>query len=99
VRRTAKGLIRKKKGISAPGKPPANHTGRLRELIFFGLDISNRSVAIGPLKFRDGKAPKLLEFGGTTTVNRKPATYRPRPFMGPHSRRNDRSCRRCGPAP
>ena len=43
---------------------------------------------IGPVRFKQGEAPNLLEFGGTakrvrTGGKQVIATYRPRPFMGP----------------
>ena len=88
VRRTAKGLIRKRKGISKPNNPPSSHTGKLRDLIYFGYDSSSKSVVIGPQLFSaargGGKSPSILEFGGTESRGRgRPAHYSPRPFMGP----------------
>lgn len=97
VRRRAKGLVRKRKRVSEPGRPPSSHAGHLKRLIFFGYDRAASSVVIGPLLFRSRSSPtvpELLEFGGVVTRERKgrrrraPGTrrtmrYRPRPFMGP----------------
>jgi len=94
VRRRAKGLVRKRKRVSRPGEPPSSHAGHLRRLIFFGYDRAASSVVIGPLRFGQGEAPALLEFGGIVTRERKAGRgrtmgarrtmrYRPRPFMGP----------------
>ncbi|MFI4860257.1 MAG: hypothetical protein ACIAXF_06200 [Phycisphaerales bacterium JB063] len=87
VRRGAKSSIRKRKSVSAPGSPPSSHTGLLKRLIFFVFDPRRRSVVIGPVGFRKSEAPELLEYGGSTTVERRgkreQANYRARPFMGP----------------
>lgn len=90
VRRTARSSIRKRKRISEPGSPPSSHTGLLKKFIFFGYDVSQRSVVIGPERLSQkgrGEAPHLLEYGGTGTVERKSkrqrAKVRARPFMGP----------------
>lgn len=75
VRRTAKGLIRKRKKPAPPGRPPSSHTGVLREFIYFAYDPDVDSVIIGPAKtnqvfFSDsgkpvtGTVPSVLEFGG-----------------------------------
>ena len=76
IRRRAKSSIRRRKGISQPGQPPHSHAGHLRRLIFFG-----------PVPFKQGEAPRLLEFGGTVTRRtrrrRRRMTYRKHPFMGP----------------
>lgn len=83
VRRTAKGLIRKRKGVAAHGQPPSSHVGTLKRLIFFGFDSGKRSVAIGPTAFGKAEAPGLLEFGGTAQRNGKSAKYAGNPFMKP----------------
>ncbi len=91
IRRTAKGLMKsggKKGKVAAPGQPPRVHAGQLKDLLFFGFDTSKSTVVIGPVKFKEGEAPGLLEFGGTTTRkgrDGKPytATYRGNPFMQP----------------
>lgn len=95
VRTAARSSIRKRKRISAPGKPPSSHQGLLKKLIFFGYDREKQTVVIGP-ELLHGKATagatELLEHGGRTTVRGKRgrrarrrivATYTPRPFMGP----------------
>lgn len=88
VRQRAKTSIRKRKAISASGSPPSSHAGHLKRLIWFAYDPHARSVVIGPVQFKEGVAPKLLEFGGKGSVKRKSgktvsANYSPRPFMGP----------------
>lgn len=91
VRQRARTSIRKRKGTSAPGKPPHSHVGLLRRFIFFGYDPRKRSVVIGPtaLSNSNGEAPSLLEYGGTTRIRdtrngrRRTARFRGRPYMGP----------------
>ena len=83
VRRRAKSSIRRRKRISRPGEPPSSHAGHLRRLILFGYDRAAESVVIGPLRFKRGEAPPLLEFGGTAQRGRRRMRYRARPFMGP----------------
>jgi len=90
VRRTARSSIRKRKNPSAPGDPPSSHTGLLKRFIWFGYEPAKRSVVIGPARLTQkgrGEAPSLLEYGGTTRLERrgkrKRAKVRPRPFMGP----------------
>ena len=65
IRQRAKTSIRKCKGISRPGDPPHSHAGHLRRLIFFAWDAITESMVIGPVPFKEGEAPSLLEFGGT----------------------------------
>lgn len=102
IRRRARSSIRKRKKVSRPGEPPSSHaTNRTLSIknILFGFDAVNESVIVGPVTLRrgSGKAPSLLEFGGSTTTIRrgrrdtfggraitsKRVKYRPRPFMGP----------------
>ena len=93
VRRTARSSIRKRKKPSQPGKPPSSHTGLLKRFIFFGYDLSRKSVVIGPARLSErgrGEAPSILEYGGATMVTtrgrkkkRKRSRIRARPFMGP----------------
>jgi len=88
VRRRARSSMRKRKTISAPGKPPSSHTGRLRGLILFGYDRQGESVVIGPKATGDrGQAGETLEHGKTVTRRqgrrRRCVRYRARPFMGP----------------
>lgn len=89
LRQTARRSIRRRKGTSRPGSPPRSHAGQLRDLLFFSYDAELESLVVGPVRFRKGNAPHLLEFGGKIkrtdrrTGARKQARYRPRPFMGP----------------
>ena len=83
VRRRAKSSIRRRKRISRPGRPPSSHAGHLKRLILFGYDRGADSVVIGPLRFRRGEAPPLLEFGGRARRSGRRMRYRARPFMGP----------------
>lgn len=91
VRLTAKRSMRRHKGASSPGKPPHAHVGRLRDLIFFGLDSATNSVVIGPSLLNGSSRkggqtlPALHEFGGKRFNSRtgRDAVYEPRPYMGP----------------
>lgn len=71
VRTRARSSIRKRKATSKPGQPPSSHEGSLRRLLFFAYDASARSVVVGPVPFRRGEAPELLETGGTVTRRRR----------------------------
>lgn len=93
VRRSARSLIRKRKAIASPGSPPSDHGGALKKLLFFAFDPRASSVVIGPEKFGEGKAPGLLEFGGSTTIQFRSgrtaqAKYHPFPYMGPALKAN-----------
>jgi len=70
IRQRAKTSIRKRKGTSAPGEPPYSHEGSLRKFIFFGYDPGTESVVVGPVGFKRSDAPHVLEFGGTTVIER-----------------------------
>jgi len=92
VRQRTRSSIRKRKRSSRPGEPPSSHTGLLRRFILFGYDRQRESVVVGPVGFRRSKAPRVLEFGGRTTVEtrrpgrrRKKRTVRiaARPYMRP----------------
>jgi len=88
VRQRAKTSIRKRKGISPPMHPPYSHVGLLRQFIFFAYDEERKSVVIGPTLLRSGsEVPRLLEYGGETTIKKHGkallARYRPRPYMRP----------------
>lgn len=88
IRQRARTSIRSRKKISAPGSAPSSHAGHLKRLIWFAYDPKAQSVVIGPMRFKEGEAPNLLEFGGTAQRRHRGgknfiATYRPRPFMGP----------------
>lgn len=76
--------------VSKPGSPPLSHTGLLKKNIFFVYDDAIKSVVVGPILLNaksGGKAPRLLEHGGTDQRKTKKSTvvavYQPRPFMGP----------------
>lgn len=83
VRTRAKSSIRKRKTSAPPGSPPSSHAGDLKRLIFFAYDANTKSVVVGPVAFRKGEAPRLLEHGGTATRRGKPAHYRGNPTMLP----------------
>lgn len=89
VRTRSRTSIRKRKGISPPGKPPHSHTGLLRDLIFFSYDQDRQSVVIGPVRLGrgTGEAPAALEYGGRSTIRRRGKSVRvtigPRPYMQP----------------
>jgi len=87
VRTRAKTSIRTRKKSSPPGQPPSSHAGDLKRLIFFAYDTEGKSLIVGPIPFRKGEAPRLLEHGGTTTVKTKSGSkvtrYRGNPFMAP----------------
>jgi hypothetical protein len=87
VRRTAKGLIRRRKKISEPGQPPTNRTGFLRDMIVFGYDRDALSTVIGPLPLNGETGAPLLEYGGTAMRyiggKRQLCNYKARPFMDP----------------
>lgn len=83
VRTRARSSIRTRKAISLPGQPPSSHEGSLRRLILFAWDEATRTVVVGAAAFKAGRAPGLLEFGGTTTRGSRTLNYRPRPYMKP----------------
>ncbi len=72
IRQTARGLIRKRKKSSLPGRPPAGHDQEfLKNNIFFGFDEGAQTLVAGPAKLnmrRAGNIPEILEKGGTGTV-------------------------------
>jgi len=81
TRRRAKSSIRDSKKSALPGKPPRSHKGDLRRLIYFAYDSGRQSVVIGPVKFRRGEAPPLLEHGGVI-VRRKRVRTKGKPATG-----------------
>lgn len=97
IRKTARRSIRRRKGTSEPGSPPRSHAGQLRDLLVYGYEPYAQTVVIGPLPFKEGEAPQLLEFGGTVArqlphirhgAPRRPGgrrrmVYAKRPFMAP----------------
>lgn len=69
VSRSQKQSIRSRKGISEPGQPPSSHTKLLKNNIFFYYDPKTETVVSGPVKLnKPGRAPELLEKGGTATL-------------------------------
>ena len=84
-------LKAQREASAAPGQPPKNVKGQLKQHLFFQYDAASRSVVIGPEKLGAGVAPAALEYGGpsvtktrrrnTTTVRR--VSIRPHPYMGP----------------
>lgn len=68
IRQRSRTSIRPRKGSASPGTPPHSHEGSLRRLILFGYDPRSDSVVVGPVGFRRSVAPRVLEFGGKTTV-------------------------------
>ena len=66
VRTAMKGLIRSRKKSARPGSPPHSHTGLLKSMIFFQYESENKTVVIGPKKFKSNNptTPEVLEFGG-----------------------------------
>jgi len=87
VRTRAKTSMLERETSSPPGKPPRSWAGDLKRLIFFAYDPGSKSLVVGPIPFRKGEAPRLLEHGGTTTVKTKSGSkakrYRGNPFMAP----------------
>lgn len=87
VRQRARSSIRTRKKSSPPGQPPSSHEGSLKRLIFFAYDASAKTVVIGPVPFRAGEAPSLLEHGGTAVKKSgRPRRYRGNPFVLPAAR-------------
>lgn len=84
VRQRARSSIRTRKKSSPPGQPPSSHEGSLKRLIFFAYDAEKKTVVIGPVPFRTGAAPALLEYGGAVPrKSGRPKRYRGNPFMAP----------------
>ena len=99
VRTRARSSMRpggKKHKSAAAGEPPRTHVGLLKKLLYFGWDESSETVVVGPVPFKTGKVPRLMEQGGTATIERvkfrkgRPpqrvkvqANFAPHPFMAP----------------
>lgn len=91
IRTAARTSIRKRKGSAPPGAPPHSHEGSLRRLILFGYDPAADSVVIGPVGFQRSTAPRVLEFGGQSDIQRRRrgkvvrtrVSIEQRPYMGP----------------
>lgn len=90
VRSTSRKSIVKRNKPSEPGKPPSEHVGTLKRLIFFVYDKLSRGVVIGPTRAASAQA-NITEQGGRGTAIRGrgarrrkvAATFKARPFMGP----------------
>lgn len=73
VRTRARSSIRKRRKSAPPGKPPSDHGGPLKRMLFFVFDPSTHSVVVGPIVFGANKrqqvprAPRTLEVGATVT--------------------------------
>jgi hypothetical protein len=107
IRTTARRSLRRRKGPAPPGQPPHSHTGLLKRFLFFAYEPASDSVVIGPARLnKPGAAPRVLEHGGKTMVQqrrrgrivRRGCRSRRGRSWARHWRRNDRSCRSCGPA-
>jgi hypothetical protein len=97
---TARGLIRKAKKSSLPGRPPHGHGAELlKKNIFFGFDQRSQSMVVGPARLNGRSAvdiPRTLEVGGPTTIAasarfKQPArkvTLAARPYMVPSLNKN-----------
>jgi len=91
IRQRAKTSMRQRRGTSRSGQPPFAHEGSLRRMVLFGYDPRTESVVVGPVGFRRGNAPSVLEFGGRATVVRRRGGKRTkhavriaaRPYMRP----------------
>ncbi len=77
-RKIQRRLIRTRKKVSEPGKPPTNREGQLKKFIFYSWDAANQRVVSGPEKLpgATGDVPAVLE--GT-----RRGRVRPRPSAGP----------------
>ena len=93
IRTRAKSSIRSRKGYAPPGKPPHSNVGHLKRLIYFSYDPASDSVVVGPIGWKKGEVPALLEYGGHAIrarpryrgrqPERRRVYYRARPYMGP----------------
>ena len=88
VWRRMKTSMRRRKKVAEPGSPPSAHAGQLRDLLYFGFDANTASTVIGPVPFKSGTAPKVLEFGGSVVGKdsrgqARTMNYRPHPFARP----------------
>lgn len=75
IRTAARGLIRKSRNSSKPGKPPRSHVGLLKDFIFFSYDPRTDSVVVGAAKLTTRRqlggpepVPGILEHGGSAFV-------------------------------
>ncbi|QDT30934.1 hypothetical protein [Thalassoglobus polymorphus] len=70
-----------------PGEPPRSPSGFLKRFLFFGYDVPNEEVIIGPIRSKTGTV-RHLEHGGRATLpnsrgRRVPMTFKGNPFMKP----------------
>lgn len=78
-RRAQTSMPYRKKGSSAPGRPPFAHTShgaKLRKLLFYSYDPNQKTVVIGPVSLPNGSTvgqtvANLMEFGGRVVRRRK----------------------------
>jgi hypothetical protein len=101
LRTAARNLIRTKPQPSAPGNPPRNVTGLLKNFIIYRYDQGPMSIVIGPALLGGSKntsptIPEILETGGTEVAlvrrgkewKRRPVVIAPRPYMAPALKRS-----------
>jgi hypothetical protein len=89
--RMVEGKVIRTMKTSRPGQPPYKRSGLLKRFIFYSLDWANRSVVIGPVRFKAGttNVPEVLEYGGVSEVfdrrhwERKKVRVASRPYMNP----------------
>lgn len=69
TRRRARQSIRRRKKVSAPGKPPSAHGPLLKKILFY-YDFNEKSLVVGPVRLggKIGNAPEALEYGGRSKV-------------------------------
>lgn len=92
VRLRMRRSMRRRKKVSAPGRPPSIHSpsSQSLRLIQFALDRESGGAIVGPVKFnaKTGRqTPNRLEFGGRSRIvdrrRQRTVRIRRRPFAGP----------------
>jgi len=91
IRVTAKNSIKTEKNPfrrSHKGNPPYSRTGKLKQRILYYYDRADQDVIVGPMLFRSGDIPGVLEYGGPSTIWKKgkgmvPIMVKERPYMRP----------------
>jgi hypothetical protein len=77
IRTRARSSLRRRKGISEPGRPPSIHSkSKSLKTILFAYDLQSRSVVVGPVLFNAVTSgvtarttvPALHEFGGDAVI-------------------------------
>lgn len=89
LRRRARSSLRRRKRVSAPGKPPSVHSRDAHATlknILFGLESDQMTVLVGPVKTNQrgflggeslsGTVPQVMEFGGQAVLAEKRAGTR-----------------------